>query len=65
VRLTITFSFLCSIDYAMQMEIPALSGDDNELELSCNVPSADDMGYDDGNDPDHQNGIRVDNAVLG
>lgn len=57
-----------SADYAMQMELPALGGDENELELSAYVPSADDMGYDDdddGNDPDHQNGIRVDNAVLG
>jgi hypothetical protein len=53
------------LDYAMQMEIPSLSGDDNELELSCNMPSAEDMGYDEGNDPDHPNGIRVNNAVLG
>jgi hypothetical protein len=57
--------FFVGLDYAMQMEIPSLSCDENELELSCNVPSADDMGYDDGNDPDHQNGIRVNNAVLG
>jgi hypothetical protein len=54
-----------SPDYAMQMELPALGDDENELELSCVVPSAVDMGSDDGNDPDHQNGIRVDNAVLG
>jgi len=45
-------------DYAMQMEIPTMGGDDeNDLELSCVVPSAGDM--DDGNDPDHPNGIRA------
>ena len=49
----------------MQMELPALGDEDNELELSCVVPSADDMGYDDGNDPDHPNGMRIDGAVLG
>jgi hypothetical protein len=65
VLVTITLSFLFSIEYAMQMEIPAMSGDDNELELSYSVASADDMGYDHGNDPDDQNGIRVDNAILG
>ncbi len=54
-------------DYAMQMEVPALGDGDNELELSCVVPSADDLADDDddGNDPDHYNGIRVNNAVLG
>jgi hypothetical protein len=57
--------FCLAIDYAMQMEVPSLGGDDNELELSCVVPSAEDMAYDDGNDPDHHNGIQVDNAVLG
>jgi len=52
-------------DYAMQMELPAAGDDENELELSCVVPSADDMAFDDGNDPDHPNGVRVDGAVLG
>ncbi|KAG7361464.1 seven transmembrane receptor [Nitzschia inconspicua] len=53
-------------DYAMQMELPSSGDDENELELSCVVPSAgDDMGDYDGNDPDHRNGIQVDNAVLG
>ena len=50
-------------DYAMQMELPAFGEDDeNELELSCVVPSADDI--DDGNDPDHPNGMKVNGAVL-
>lgn len=62
----LNYRYISFVDYAMQMEVPALSGDDNELELSCNIPSADDIGYDDdGNDPDHQNGVQVDNAVLG
>lgn len=50
-------------DYAMQLQLA--TGDDdteNELELSCVVPSAEDI--DDGNDPDHANGIPVDNAVV-
>ena len=45
-------------EYALQLEIPALGGegdDENELELSCVVPSA--AGDEDGNDPDHSNGI--------
>jgi len=50
-------------DYAMQMEIPAMGEDDeNELELSCVVPSAGEM--DDGNDPDHPDGLRVDHGTL-
>ena len=50
-------------DYAMQMQIPSTGDDeDNELELSCVVPSAGDL--DDGNDPDHPNGLRVDDAVM-
>lgn len=53
-----------SKDYAMQMEVPSLGNDDNELELSCVVPSADDMDYDDGNDPDHPNGLRINGAVA-
>ena len=38
-------------EYALQMELPAMGeeGDENELELSCVVPTAAD---DDGNDPD-------------
>jgi len=43
-------------DYAMQMEIPAIGEGDNELELSCVVPSADDMDYDDG--------FKIDDAVA-
>merc|ERR1711957_878904 len=35
-------------DYAMQMELPALGEDENELELSCVVPSAEDMDDDNG-----------------
>jgi hypothetical protein len=53
-----------SKDYAMQMEVPSLGNDDNELELSCVVPSADDADYDNGNDPDHPNGLRINGAVL-
>jgi Lung seven transmembrane receptor len=62
-----------SKDYAMQMEVPTLGGDDNELELSCVVPSADDVDYDNkdgtdysgnGNDPDHPNGLRINGAVA-
>jgi hypothetical protein len=50
-----------SKDYAMQMEVPALGEEeDNELELSCVVPSA----MDDGNDPDHPNGLKVDYAAF-
>ena len=30
-------------EYAMQMEVPHLGGDENELELSCVVPSAGDL----------------------
>eukprot|EP00534_Pseudo-nitzschia_fraudulenta_P011794 CAMPEP_0201216454 /NCGR_PEP_ID=MMETSP0851-20130426/189524_1 /ASSEMBLY_ACC=CAM_ASM_000631 /TAXON_ID=183588 /ORGANISM="Pseudo-nitzschia fraudulenta, Strain WWA7" /LENGTH=612 /DNA_ID=CAMNT_0047506019 /DNA_START=372 /DNA_END=2210 /DNA_ORIENTATION=- len=40
--------------YAMQMELPALD-DENELELSCVVPSADDMD---------DEGFKVDSAIL-
>ena len=56
-------------EYAMQMEVPAL-GDDfdeddgyipNELELTATVPSA--VG-DDGNDPDHPNGMKVVGAIM-
>lgn len=48
-------------DYAMQMELPMMGDDDgeNDLELSCVVPSAGDM--DDGDDPDH---LPVDDAVA-
>jgi hypothetical protein len=53
-------------DYAMQLELPALGGydedEENELELSCVVPSAGDM--DDGNDPDHPDGLPVDDGVV-
>eukprot|EP00980_Cylindrotheca_fusiformis_P023809 scaffold11032_cov122-Cylindrotheca_fusiformis.AAC.10 len=50
-------------DYAMQMQIPTMGEDDeNDLELSCVVPSAGDMGY--GNDPDHPNGIRADEGQF-
>jgi hypothetical protein len=50
-------------DYAMQMELPAMGDDgENELELSCVVPSAGEL--DDGNDPDHPNGLPVDDAVV-
>lgn len=50
-------------DYAMQMELPAMGEDgEHELELSCVVPSAGDM--DDGNDPDHPDGLRVDHGTL-
>ena len=50
-------------DYAMQLELPAMGDDEeNELELSCVVPSAGDL--DDGNDPDHPNGLPVDDAVV-
>jgi len=35
-------------DYAMQMELPALGEGENELELSCVVPSAEDMEDDSG-----------------
>lgn len=49
-------------DYAMQMELPAMGEDgENELELSCVVPSAGE--FDDGNDPDHPDGLLVDRAV--
>lgn len=49
-------------DYALQMELPAMGEDgENELELSCVVPSA---GDDDGNDPDHPNGLRVDQGKF-
>jgi len=36
-----------SKDYAMQMQIPS-GNEENDLELSCVVPSADDMGMDEG-----------------
>jgi hypothetical protein len=52
-------------DYAYIIELPAMDGDgdgdENELELSCVVPSAED---DFGNDPDHPNGLRVDDAEF-
>ncbi len=49
-------------DYAMQIELPAMGEDgENELELSCVVPSAGE--FDDGNDPDHPDGLPVDRAV--
>ena len=57
-------------DYAMQMELSPDGDEDNELELSSNIPSAisdEDMNsYDDsyGNDPDHPNGVRVRNGVA-
>jgi hypothetical protein len=44
-------------DYAMQMQIPTGGDDENDLELSCVVPSANSM--EDGNDPDHANGIQA------
>jgi hypothetical protein len=48
-------------DYAMQLQISTMGEDDeNDLELSCVVPSAGDMDY--GNDPDHPNGIRADSG---
>ena len=40
--------------YAMQMELPALD-DENELELSCVVPSAEDMD---------DEGFKVDSAIT-
>jgi len=43
-------------DYAMQMQIPATEGDENDLELSCVVPSADDM--------DIGEGYKIDDAVA-
>ena len=43
-------------DYAMQMELPGLGEDENELELSCVVPSAEDM--------DDENGFKIDDAVA-
>merc|ERR1719343_1959474 len=43
-------------DYAMQMQIPASEGDENDLELSCVVPSADDM--------DIGEGYKIDDAVA-
>mmetsp|Transcript_23423 Transcript_23423/g.26104 ORF Transcript_23423/g.26104 Transcript_23423/m.26104 type:complete len:810 (+) Transcript_23423:83-2512(+) len=44
-------------DYAMQMEVPAMGEDDeNELELSCVVPSAEDI--------DDDNGFKIDDAVA-
>jgi len=43
-------------DYAMQMEVPALGDGENDLELSCVVPSADDMDLDDG--------FKIDDAVA-
>jgi len=43
-------------DYAMQMEVPAIGDDENELELSCVVPSAEDM--------DDDNGFKIDDAVA-
>jgi len=39
-------------DYAMSMQIPAMADDENDLELSCVVPSADDM-----------DGYKIDDAV--
>ena len=34
-------------NYVMQMELPAIGEGDNDLELSCVVPSAEDMDFDD------------------
>lgn len=51
-----------SKDYAMQMQLATGDDAENELELSCVVPSAEDM--DDGNDPDHRRGLPVDDAVV-
>jgi len=34
-------------NYVMQMEVPAVGEGDNDLELSCVVPSAEDMDFDD------------------
>merc|ERR1712157_333188 len=43
-------------DYAMQMEVPALGDGESDLELSCVVPSADDMDFD--------GGFKIDDAVA-
>jgi len=43
-------------DYAMQIQLPAVSDDANDLELSCVVPSADDM--------DMGEGYKIDDAVV-
>lgn len=43
-------------DYAMQMEVPALGEGENELELSCVVPSAEDV--------DNENGFKINDAVA-
>lgn len=45
-------------DYAMQMQLPALSDDENEPDLSCVVPSADDM------DMTFGEGYKIDDAVV-
>eukprot|EP00934_Nitzschia_sp_Nitz4_P000170 Nitzschia sp. Nitz4//scaffold3_size479765//319252//321261//NITZ4_000131-RA/size479765-augustus-gene-1.611-mRNA-1//-1//CDS//3329550851//170//frame0 len=48
-------------DYALQMELPGLGEDgENDLELSCVVPSADDYG----NDPDHPSGIAANRGYV-
>jgi hypothetical protein len=49
-------------EYAMQLEVPAMGDydEENELDMSCVVPSA----MDDGNDPDHPDGLRVDDGVV-
>ena len=54
-------------DYAMQMELPAMGTDSddedyigNELELTPNIPSA----SDEGNDPDHMNGMKADKGIY-
>jgi mannose/fructose/N-acetylgalactosamine-specific phosphotransferase system component IIC len=49
-------------DYALQMELPVMNEDgegEYELELSCVVPSAED-----GNDPDHPNGVRAEEGQF-
>jgi len=43
-------------DYAMQMQLPSVPDDENDLELSCVVPSADDM--------DIGEGYKADDAVV-
>jgi len=43
-------------DYAMAMQLPSHSDDDNDLELSCEVPSANDM--------DSGHGYKIDDAVA-
>jgi hypothetical protein len=49
-------------DYAMQMQLATGDDGENELELSCVVPSAED--FDDGNYLDHRAGLQVNHAVV-